>query len=427
MRSRVKTRDATLLGSDSVKDFLKLWLAQSLARAGSEVSRVAVPLTAVSLAATPAQMGLLRAASSAPDFFLGVVVGAWFDRTPKRPLLIATALARALLLATIPAAAALHVLRLEHLFAVALIAGSLTLAGEVAQRAYLPQLVHPDDLVGANSRLTASGAGARLAGPAAGGALSALLTPAVALGVDSATLLAAAAGLWTIRSDERRALAGPGGRRSLRGLARSMTEGLRFMVADPRLRALSGSAGLFNFFDGVIFAVYVLYATRTLGITQLSLGLIFAAGGAGALGGAMLAGRITRKLGLGPALVTAVLVAIAGEVVIPFAQGPPAVAAVTLAAAELIVGAGAAVFGINNVSLRQTAAPSGLQGRLHAASRVVDSGLYPAGALLGGLMGQLWGMRAELFAGALGTTLAAVVILASPVRRYRSSADQHLP
>src|SRR5262245_26701038 len=224
-------------------------------------------------------MGLLRAASSAPDFFLGVVVGAWVDRTPKRPVLIATALARALLLATIPAAAALDVLRLEHLFAVALLAGSLTLAGDVAQRAYLPQLVHPDDLVGANSKLTASGAGASLAGPAAGGALSALLTPAVALGVDSATLLAAAAGLLTIRSGERRAVAGPGGRRSLRGLAHSMTEGLRFMVADPRLRALAGSAGLFNFFDGVIFAVYVLYATRTLGIAQLSLGLIFAAGG----------------------------------------------------------------------------------------------------------------------------------------------------
>src|SRR5262249_22762916 len=163
------------------------------------------------------------------------------------------------------------------------------------------------------SKLTASGAGASLAGPAAGGALSALLTPAVALGVDGATLLAAAAGLLTIRSGERRAVAGPGGRRSLRGLAHSMTEGLRFMAADPRLGALAGSAGLFNFFDGVIFAVYVLYATRTLGIAQLSLGLIFAAGGAGALGGAMLAGRITRKFGLGPALVTAVLVAIAGE------------------------------------------------------------------------------------------------------------------
>lgn len=109
-------------------------------------------------------MCLLRAASSAPDF----------DRTPKRGLLIATGLVRALLLATIPTAAALHVLRLEHLFVVALVAGSLALAAR--WRAYLPQLVHPDDIVDANSRLTASGAGASLAGPAAGGALSALLT-----------------------------------------------------------------------------------------------------------------------------------------------------------------------------------------------------------------------------------------------------------
>lgn len=391
------------------------------------MSRVALPLAAVGLSATPVQMGMLRAASSAPDFLLGLVVGAWVDRTPKRGLLVATGLTRALLLATIPAAAALHLLRLEHLFAVALLAGALALTADVAQRAYLPQLVDPDDIVGANSKLTASGAGASLAGPAAGGALSALLTAPVALGVDSASLVAAAAGLWTIRSDESVVVADPGGRWSFRGLATSMTEGLRFMVADPLLRALAASAGLFNLFDGVIFAVYVLYATRTLGVTQVSLGLIFAAGGAGLLAGAMLAGRVIRRLGLGLALVIAVLVAIAGEVIIPFAMGPPAVAAAMLAAAEVTVGAGAAVFGINNVSLRQTVTPAALQGRVHAASRVVDSGLYPAGALLGGLVGQLWNMRAALFIGALGTTMAAVVILASPVRRYGSSADQPRP
>lgn len=379
---------------------------------------MALPLAAVSLSATPVQMGLLRAASSAPDFLLGLVVGAWVDRAPKRGLLIATGLARALLLATIPAAAALHVLRLEHLFVVALLAGALALTADVAQRAYLPQLVHPDGIVDANSKLTATGAVASLAGPAAGGALSALLTAPVALGVDSASLIAAATGLWTIRSDESRLVADRSERWGLRGLAASMTRGLRFIVGDSRLRALAASAGLFNFFDGVIFAVYVLYATRVLGVTQVSLGLIFAAGGAGALAGAVLAGRITRRLGLGPALVTAVVVAVAGEVVIPFALGPPAVAAVTLAAAEVIVGIGAAVFGINNVSLRQTVAPAALQGRVHAASRMVDSGLYPAGALLGGLVGQLWNMRVALFAGALGTMLAAAVILASPVRQY---------
>jgi len=288
----------------------------------------------------------------------------------------------------------------------------------VALRAYLPQLVDPDGIIDANSKLTASEAGASLAGPAAGGALSALLTAPVALGVDSASLIAAAAGLWTIRSGESRVVADRDVRWGLRGLATSMTEGLRFMVADPRLRALAASAGLFNFFDGVIFAVYVLYATTALGVSQVSLGLIFAAGGAGALTGAVLAGRITRRLGLGPALVSAVLIAVAGEVVIPFALGPPAVAAVMLAAAEVIVGIGAAVFGINNVSLRQTVAPAALQGRVHAASRMVDSGLYPAGAMLGGLVGQLWNMRVALFAGALGTMLAAGVILVSPVRRF---------
>ena len=159
---------------------------------------MALPLTAVTLAATPAQMGLLRAAGSAPDFILGLVVGAWVDRTSKRRLLVVAGLARALVLATVPASALLHVLRLEYLFVVAVLAGSLALAAEVGQRAYVPELVQRDDLVDANSKMTASGASASLAGPAAGGALSALLTAPVALAVDSASLVAAATGLWSV-------------------------------------------------------------------------------------------------------------------------------------------------------------------------------------------------------------------------------------
>jgi len=101
-----------------------------------------LPLTAVTLAAPPAQIGLLRAAGSAPDFILGLVVGTWVDRASKRRLMVVTGLVRALVLATVPAAALLHVLRLEYLFVVAVLAGSLALAAEVGQHAYVPELVH---------------------------------------------------------------------------------------------------------------------------------------------------------------------------------------------------------------------------------------------------------------------------------------------
>lgn len=133
----------------------------------------------VCLLTSPAIRGLLRH----PDFILGLVVGAWVDRTSKRRLLVVTCLVRALVMATVPAAALLHVLRLEYLFVVAVLAGSLLLPG-VGQRAYMPELVQRDDLVDANSKMTASSASASLAGPAAGGALSALLTAPVALAVD---------------------------------------------------------------------------------------------------------------------------------------------------------------------------------------------------------------------------------------------------
>ena len=146
------------------------------------------------------------------------------------------------------------------------------------------------------------------------------------------------------------------------------------------------------------------------------LGTIIAAGGAGGLLGAVAAGRVARHLGTGRALLGAMLVATAGELLIAFAGVPVGLAAALLLVAELLVGLGAAVFGVNYLTLRQLVTPAPMQGRVHATSRAVVSGLGPLGALAGGVLGQAAGLRAPLIVGALGTLSAAALLLASPVR-----------
>lgn len=97
-------------------DFLKLWAGQTVSVLGSQITPIALPLAAaLVLDATPAQMGVLRAAQYLPPALLGLIVGAWVDRLRRRPLLIGTNLVSALVLVAVPAAAALGLLRIELL------------------------------------------------------------------------------------------------------------------------------------------------------------------------------------------------------------------------------------------------------------------------------------------------------------------------
>src|SRR5262247_1481620 len=97
------------------RDFVKLWTGETISMFGSMVTATALPFTAVLyLHATPLQMSLLRAADLVPGLLIGVAAGVWIDRLPRRPVLIATDFGRGVLLATIPLAAGLGMLRIEH-------------------------------------------------------------------------------------------------------------------------------------------------------------------------------------------------------------------------------------------------------------------------------------------------------------------------
>src|SRR5579864_2294742 len=138
-------------------DFVRLFAAQSVSLFGSEITLIALPLTAaLVLGAGPAQMGLLAAAGKVPYVLFGLIAGVWVDRLPCRAVLVTADFGRAVLLGSIPVAALLGVLRIEHLFAVAFLAGLLSVFFDVAYQSYLPELVQPDQLAEGNGKLEAS-------------------------------------------------------------------------------------------------------------------------------------------------------------------------------------------------------------------------------------------------------------------------------
>src|SRR5262245_8135260 len=185
------------------RHFLRLWAGQTISVFGSLIGRTALPFTAILvLKATPFQMGLLAAADLVPNFLAALIAGAWVDRLPRRPLMIAADLARAAVLVSIPLAATFHHLRIERLYAPPSLQGLVTTCFDVAYASYLPTLVPREQLVEGNSRLTASASAAEFGAFSLGGWLVQWFGGPIAVLIDAVSFLGSAAFLATIRAPE---------------------------------------------------------------------------------------------------------------------------------------------------------------------------------------------------------------------------------
>ncbi len=397
--------------------FLKLWVGQTVSRFGSQVSQLAIPLTAVLvLQATPSEMGILAAAETAPFLLIGLLAGVWVDRVRRRPVLIAGDIGRGLLLLTIPATAAAGLLRIEQLYLVGFLVGVLTVFFDVAYQSYLPALVSREHLVEGNSKLEVSSSAAAIGGPGLAGALVQLATAPLAVLVDALSFFASGAFLLAIRQPEP--APAPIGQR--RGVWAEIGEGLQVVLGNRLLRPIAACTATANLFGSAGFAVLVLYASRELGIEPGLLGAIFAVGSVGFLLGALLAGPTAKRFGLGATIVGSSAIAGLGGLLVPLAGELPGLAVPLLVGAQLLFGLGVPIYNVNQVSLRQTITPDRLQGRMNASMRFVVWGTMPIGALLGGALGERIGLQTTLLLSALGMAAAAGWVLFSPVRTLRT-------
>lgn len=377
------------------RDFHKLWLGQTISLFGSQITLLALPLTAaITLGAGPAQMGLLGAIETLPFILLSLPVGVWVDRQRRQGLLVWSDVGRALCLAILPVLALLDRLQFAHLLAVALAVGVLTQFFDLGYQSYLPTLVGREHLLDSNGKLEASRSLAQSAGPLLAGAAIQLLTAPVTLALDALSFLLAALCIARIRAPE----ADPG-TRTTRPMVAEIGEGLRYVFGQPLIRAIVGCSGTLNCCTFIQLAVFVLFVTRELGLTPAQLGIVYACGGPGALLGA--------------------ICQIASCFAAPIAGLFPVVALPILMAGQAIFGLGLALYGINQLSLRQIVTPESLQGRMNASLRFLVTGAIPIGSLVGGLLGEQIGLMPTLVIGGIGNVFGLIWLLRSPIPSLR--------
>jgi MFS family permease len=403
-------------------DFSKLWIGQSISMIGSQVTLLALPITAaITLGATSMQMGILNALGSLPALFFGLFAGVWVDRTLRRPILIAADIGRALVLAVIPVSALLGLLSTEILYAVAFLVGAFGLIFDVAYRSYLPSLVGKDQLVRANSQLELSSSVAEIIGPGAAGGLLQLIGAPFAIAVDAFSFLVSSFSIGLIRTPEPEIKPMSAGT----NLALEIKEGLNQVFREKTMRALAGCLASLCLFNAIFEAVQILFLTRQIGLSAAWLGLIFAGGSVGFVLGALLASRLSGRIGLGRSMLYTVVLLAASDLLVPLMGMIDRrwLVICLLVMAQFVFGMSLTIFRIGHVSLRQSLTPDRLQGRMNATLNVLTWGIVPLGGLLGGALGEAVGLSMTLVIAALGEMLSIGWLFFSPIRHIRQIGE----
>ncbi len=396
-------------------DFLKFWAGQTISGFGSRFTGLALPLVAISaLHATPADVGLLTAATGLPWLLIGPFVGVGVDRLRRRPILIATDLGRAGLLASIPMAALFGLLSIAQLSIVAFLVGLLTAWFDTAYQSYLPSLVEREHLIDGNGKLNVSSSAADVAGPGLAGVVIQAFTAPMAIAVDALSFLASAISLWLIRKQEP-----PPGAGGKQAIWSSLREGAVYTWRHRLLRAFAGTNATFMFFFGMAQAVLLLFFTLNLHLSPGMIGVIFSAGSVGGLLGAAVAGRLSTWLTLGPTIIGASFLRGLGIACVPFAALLRVGTVPLLVVAYTAHSFGWSVWAVTQGSTRQSLVPDRLQGRVTASFLCLVRGVAPLGALLGGALGNLVGVAATFEVAAAGLLLSTIWLILSPLWHLR--------
>ena len=402
-------------------DFVKLWTGQSISEFGSQVSELAIPwFAAVGLHASPIEFSLLGVLGFLPFILFAMPAGVWVDRLRRRPILIASDTARAILLMLIPILWAAGALRIWQLLALQFLIGGFTVFFDVSYQAYLPALVEREDLVDGNSKMYLSSSVAQVAGPSMAGGLIAAVTAPFAILVDALSFVVSA--VFMVRIHHVEVLPERDAGVAHPKMWPQVKEGLAWVIGNRHLRAIAACGANFNLCFNVVLATFILYAARSLHLSAIEIGAIFAVGSAGAVCGALLANRIQGSIGIGPSMVWSAVLLSTGSLAFPLA--PRSFPLPVLMLGYGLLSFGVVIFTVAQISFRQAVTPERLQGRMNAAMRWVTWGSIPLGTLIGGAIGQTIGLHFALWVGAIGALPAFLFVLLSPVRSIHAIPDE---
>ena len=394
------------------RDFRLLWTGETTSCLGSSIGGVALPLVALSaLHASVFAVSALTAAAWLPWVLIGLPAGAWVDRLPRRPVMIAADVVSVAAFGSVPVAAWCGALTTVQLMCATLAGGTASVFFKTAYRAFLPALLAAGDLLEGNAKLQGSEQVANVAGPGAAGVIAQAAGAVCGVLADAASFAVSAICLSRIRVAEPPRVA----RR--RNLRHEIGEGLAIVVRDPLLRASAVYGCLSNLTLVGCQAVLVVFLIRIVGLSAGVTGALLAVTSLGGVLGALLARPAARRFGTARVVFYGRTLLTPACLLIPLADRGPGLALFVLGSVTVVsaIVAGNVIWG----GWLQSYYPGKLLGRVSTSVQVFNYGSIPLGAIVAGALASHLGVRVALWIMLSGLVLSVLVLLASPLRHLR--------
>jgi MFS family permease len=361
-------------------------------------------------------MGALTTIALVPNLIFSLHAGSWVDRRAgRRQVMLVTDILRGLLIATVPIAYALGHLTWIHLYIVAFGTGTLSVFFYVAYGGFFQTIVRREDYVAANSLSHGSRAFSFLAGTSLGGVLVQILRGPYALALDAVSYV------WSAFFMSRVDAPDPPHEEHSEG---GVLAGARWIRGNAIIRAELLGVATLNLFNFIYFALFLLYATRSLHVRPGTLGVVLGVASIGTLFGSVVTARISRRIGVGPAFLIGCFLFPAPLILVPAAGGPHWLVVVLLFTAELLSGFGLMLLDILAGAMSAAVIPPQLRSRVSGAFMVVNNGVRPVGTALGGVLGSTIGLRPTLWIATVGALGGMFFLLPSPIRSMQDVPDE---
>jgi DHA3 family tetracycline resistance protein-like MFS transporter len=403
----ISNRTPGAFESLKVRDFALLWSGQTVSSLGDGVFTIALALTALEIGHSPIDLAYVLAARAVPSVCFALLGGVVVDRVPKRLAMLASDAVRGIAVGIVALLIANHRLQLWQLIVMSAVFGTADAFFGPASMSILPELLDESQLVQGNALSQMSGQLTQgLIGPAVGGLIVAGIGYAWSFGIDAISFVVSAACLLAMRIRTQRA--------KIHGSAfAEAMEGITYVRKTRWLIASLFGAALANFVGMTPLTVLLpLLVRNVLHGSALSLGLVFAAGGAAGV----LASLVVARMGA-PRLRVTVLwtaYAVGGLAILAMAFAPNVWVVGLLSAIEI----GLFIYGdVLWVAMMQELVPRDVLGRVSSLVYLLAFSLGPLGILLGGAVAAGIGIRETLFiSGLVSTVICLVVILIPGVR-----------
>jgi DHA3 family tetracycline resistance protein-like MFS transporter len=386
------------------RNFRLLWSAMTVSLIGDGIFLIAMVWQAYALWNAPAALAVLGIGMTVPTIACLLLGGAISDRLDRRHILLYSDLARACVVGVLAALTIGGALSFALLVVLVALYGIGTAFFTPAFEAIVPDIVPQSDLAQANALdQFVRPLALRMVGPALGGWLVAWLGAGPAFALDAASFAASAGIVFALRT------AGPVEKTHASNVT-AIVDGLRFVRQNVWLWGTLVSAAIaYLAFLGPTEALLPYLVKNELHASAGDLGLVFAAGGVGAVGAAVLMaqrGHPKRDMTTMYACWTLATLAVAGYGL--------ARSTIQLMLACLVFNALEAAGTIIWATIKQLHVPASLLGRVSSLDWLISIGFLPISFALTAPVAELIGVRNTLVVAAFVGSAATVGALFIP-------------